>query len=91
MTVLSFRNIIVWPLIPRPTAGVKLHDQPIKGNPPKGANNVVVMPVVRIDYKPAPSYNDIQKVLAKTMRAQRYSKRSKYAQEKLRRMFLDKA
>lgn len=89
MTILSFGKIIVWPKLPQPTAGVKLHDQPIKGNP--DPHNVVVMPVVRIERiaKPAPSYNDIQKIVAKTMRSQRYTKRSTYAAEKLRKMFLN--
>ncbi len=97
MTVLSFRNIIVWPKRPEPRRGVKLHDQPIHGNPPPNSN-IVVMPVVRIDRKTADGpvmsegqYNRIEKIVARTMRGQRYSKRSNYAAEKLRKMWLNKA
>lgn len=41
--------------------------------------------------KPAPSYNDIQDVIDKTVRSQRYTKTSRYALEKLRKMNLNPA
>ncbi len=92
MTVLKFRNIIVWPRIPRLTAGVKLHEQTSRD---PAVNNIAILPVVRIERKkeskPEPSYNEIQKIISKTMRGQRYSKRSAGALEKLRKMWPDRA
>ncbi len=87
MTVISFRNIIVWPIIPRLTASAKLRNR--TGDLER--DNVVVLPVVKIEHKPEPSYNDIQKIVAKTMRDQRYSKRSTGALERLRKMWPDRA
>lgn len=93
MTVIKIRNIIVWPRIPRLTAGVKLHNQSGAACDPN-LNNVVVLPVVSIAPYAAVTeakYNDIQKIIAKTMRAQRYSKTSRYALEKLKKMRLNPA
>lgn len=90
MKPISFGNVIVWPRIPRLTAGVKLHHQ--NGN--ARASNAVVMPVIRID-RPAPEYNDIQKIIAATMRGQqtnkRMSRRNTLALEKLQRMWRNPA
>lgn len=92
MTVIKFRNVIVWPVIPRLTAGVKLHDQSEHLGHWTNSN-VVILPVVYVQRKTISEaqYNDIQKVVAKTMRGQRYTKRSQYALEKLRKMHLNPA
>lgn len=93
MTVISFRNIIVWPKRPQARAGVKLHDQ-TPSMMDTSINNVVVLPVISIAPKAEDTeakYNDIQKIIAKTMRSQRYTKTSRYALEKLKKMQLNPA
>jgi hypothetical protein len=94
MTIIKFRNVIVWPVIPRLTRGVKLHDQRGGGSP----DNVTVLPVVHVTRKTIDKprltkaqYNDIQKIVLKTMRGQRYTKRSGQAAKKLRSVFINKA
>ena len=90
---ISFGNIIVWPVIPRLADGVKLHAQ----NPrdPVFTRNVVVMPIIKIERHEDRQYNDIQKIVAATMRNQRTSRRmallNSRALEKLRKMHLNKA
>lgn len=83
-------NIVVWPVIPSLTAGVKIHDQSPRNASP---DNVVIIPVAHVTRKTISEaqYNDIQKVVAKTMRGQRYTKRSQYALDKLRKMHLNPA
>lgn len=97
MTVISFGKIIVWPRIPRLTAGINLHNQSPRD---PCADNVTFIPVVRIDRETADvranvadeaRYNYIQKIISQTMRSQRYTKTSRYALEKLRKMHLDPA
>ena len=82
------RNIIVWPVIPVLTSGVKLHDQSPRD---PCVDNVAVLPVVRIERKPQskpePTYNDIQAIVAKTMRGQRPVKHNPHVIKKLRAMF----
>ena len=81
-------NIVVWPLIPRLTASVKLRNR--TGDPER--DNVVTLPVVKLDPPPSyAGYNDIQKIIERTMRSQRYTKTSRYALEKLRKMRLNPA
>lgn len=86
-------NIVVWPVIPNLTAGVKLHDQSPRNASPE---NVAVIPVVRIDRHSADlraeivaeaKYNDIQDIIAKTMRGQRAIKHNPHVMKKLRAMF----
>lgn len=71
-------NVIVWPKIPQardPGAGTL-------------TNNIVVLPVVHVTAKSEPSYNDIQKIVAKTMRGQRVKKHNPHVIEKLRATFI---
>lgn len=81
-------NIVVWPVIPNLTAGVKLHDQHPRD---PVTDNVAVLPVIRIERKapskPEPTYNDIQDIIAKTMRGQRAIKHNPHVMKKLRAMF----
>ncbi len=81
MTVIAIKNIIVWPRIPQAHQSVK--------ETMKGADNVVVLPIIRIERfsKPEPTYNDIQKIVAKTMRGQRATKHNPHVIKKLRAMF----
>lgn len=79
-------NIVVWPVIPNLTTGVKLHDQSPRT---PSTDNVVIIPVAHVTRKTISEaqYNDIQKVVAKTMRGQRATKHNPHVIEKLRAMF----
>lgn len=89
MTVISFKNIIVWPVIPRLADGVKLYRQ--VPHDAQFTSNVVVLPVVKIIKRTTHDINGIEKVIRRTVRGQRNDKRNTYALEKLRKMFLHPA